>query len=97
MAQTMSDAIDEFNEVLSRMQARKRKPHSLILFSGIDSDDIRAAFDSLTESGDRWAYPRLSVVNPGPMEIKRIRLRPFRAKQRICKVRIPIQKDGRSS
>lgn len=95
MAKQISDAIDEFNQALSQRRLRKRKPRGLLLFSGIDTDALQAAFDS-AESGANWAYPRVSVVSSGPVEIKRIRLRPFQTKRRVCKVRIPVQKDGRS-
>lgn len=66
-----------------------------MFISNVTSSEIEKALASMEQvDGYRGLY---TISTSQPMSITRIRVRPFQPKRRICKVRIPKQKDGRST
>lgn len=66
-----------------------------MFISNVTSSEIEKALASMEQvDGYRGLY---TICTPQPMTITRIRILPFLTERRICKVRIPKQKDGRST
>lgn len=70
------------------------KRNDLMLVVNVDTSDFERALANMI--GEYRSSCVIGTYQP-MTTITRIRVRPFRTKRRVCKVRIPKQKDGRSS
>lgn len=68
--------------------------NDLMLIANVDSSAFEEAMANMKQVGG-YRGPH-TICTTQPMTITRIRIRPFQTGRRICKVRIPKQKDGRS-